>query len=40
MILSDPGGGATPLTPWGVGGQKILFPEIAQKYFCATQKWF
>ena len=34
MILSDPGGAATHLTT----GQEKKILEIAQKYFCATQK--
>ena len=36
-----PWGWGDPFDPLGGGGvKKNFFPEIAQKYFCATQKWF
>ena len=35
MILSDPGGCGDPFDH---RSRKLFFLEIAQKYFCATQK--
>ena len=39
--LNPLGWGLTPwggAAPWGWGGSKINFVEIAQNYFCVTQK--